>query len=232
MMLFSIESLTPAQQYKLMVATVVPRPIAWVTTRHPSGTLNCSPFSFFNTFHGEPPVVALGLSARHRDLAKPDPGPALGMKDTRTNIATTGEFVINLVSYELREAMNITAMEFAPEDDELAAANLETAASVKVGPPRIAKSPVSYECRRFEMLDIGGGATLVLGRVLAVHVQDDAVLDREGCYIDVTKLDLVARMHGRGWYARTTALFEMPSRDIGAWAKENGTARKRVPPTK
>jgi flavin reductase (DIM6/NTAB) family NADH-FMN oxidoreductase RutF len=222
-MLFSVEALTPAQQYKLMVATLVPRPIAWVTTKHPSGTLNCGPFSFFNTFHGEPPVVALGLSARHRDLAKTVPGPARGQKDTRANIAMTGEFVVNLVSFELREAMNITAMEFSPSESELDAAALELVPSSIVGPPRIAKSPVSYECRSFQLIDIGGGATMVLGRVLAIHVRDDAVMDPDACYIDVRKLDLVARMHGRGWYVRTTAMFEMPGRSIDEWRSLEAT---------
>lgn len=221
-MFFAIDSLTSAQQYRLMVATLVPRPIAWVTTRHPSGVINCGPFSFFNTFHGEPPVVAIGISARHRDFGKEDPGPARGRKDTRTNIGMTGEFVVNLVSFELSEAMNITSMEFPPEVDELAAAALETAPSVRVGPPRIARSPVSYECRCFQTIEIGGGATLILGRVLAVHVRDDAVLDPIACNIDGVKLDLIARMHGRGWYARTTALFQMPSLEIDDWQ----TARK------
>ena len=216
-MLFAIDALTAAQQYKLMVATLVPRPIAWVTTRHPSGGLNCSPFSFFNTFHGEPPVVALGLSARHRDFGKENHGPARGQKDTRTNIGITGEFVVNLVSFELRDAMNITAMEFPPDGDELAAAALETAPSVKVLPPRILRSPVSYECSCFQTIEIGGGATLILGRVLAIHVRDDAILDPATCQIDATKLDLVARMHGRGWYARTTALFQLPGLNFDEW---------------
>lgn len=220
-MLFSIDTLTPAQQYKLMVATLVPRPIAWVTTMHPNGALNCSPFSFFNTFHGEPPVVALGLSARHRDFGKKDHGDSRGHKDTRVNIGLTGEFVVNLVSFELRDAMNITSMEFPPGADELEAAALETAPSTKVKPPRIARSPVSYECSCFQLVDIGGGATLVLGRVLAIHVRDDAVTDPEACYIDVTKLDLVARMHGRGWYARTTAMFQMPGLNIDEWLASN-----------
>lgn len=216
-MLFTIDTLTPAQQYKLMVATVIPRPIAWVTTMHPSGALNCGPFSFFNTFHGEPPVVALGLSARHRDFGKEDHGDPRGHKDTRINIGATGEFVVNLVSFELSAAMNVTAMEFPPQESELAAAALETAPSVKVKPPRIAKSPVSYECSCFQLTDIGGGATLVLGRVLAVHVRDDAVMDRDACYIDVSKLDLVARMHGRGWYVRTTPMFQMPGLNFDEW---------------
>jgi flavin reductase (DIM6/NTAB) family NADH-FMN oxidoreductase RutF len=216
-MFFSLEALAPAQQYKLMVATLVPRPIAWVTTKNPDGALNCSPFSFFNTFHGEPPVVALGLSPRNQNFARADLGLRSGRKDTRVNIGMTGEFVVNLVSYELREAMNITAMEFPSETDELAAANLETAPCMKVGPPRIAKSPVSYECSCFQMTEIGGGATLVLGRVLAIHVRDDVIIDPVACHIDAEKLDLVARMHGRGWYARTTAMFQMPAKNLDEW---------------
>jgi len=222
-MLFSIEEISPAQQYKLMVATLVPRPIAWVTTLHPSGIVNCSPFSFFNTFHGEPPVVALGLSARHRDFGKAEPGPSRGLKDTCSNIAISGEFVVNLVSFELREAMNVTSMEFPPQTDELRAANVATAPAAKVKPPRIAASPVSYECSLFQTIDIGGGATLILGRVLAIHVRDEAVIDSAAAQIDVGKLDLIARMGGRGWYARTTALFQMPGRTIEEWKAQQVT---------
>src|SRR6185312_5748029 len=103
-----VDELTPAQQYKLMVATTVPRPIAWVTSLTSNGSVNCAPFSFFNTFHGEPPIVALGLSARHRDFGKEVHGDARGHKDTRVNIAATGEFVVNMVSFELSNAMNVT----------------------------------------------------------------------------------------------------------------------------
>jgi len=215
---FSIDELTPAQQYKLMAATLVPRPIAWVTTIDPGGGLNCGPFSFFNFFHGEPPVVALGISGRAQHGALGQPG-----KDTLRNILSSKEFVINLVSFDLRNEMNITSIDFPPEEDELAAANLQVLPSDTVSPPRIADSPVSYECRCFNTNNTGGGATLVLGHVQMVHVRDDAVLDRSACYIDTAKLDLIGRMQGGGWYVRTSALFRMPGLAMKEW-KERESA--------
>ncbi len=206
-MLFDFGSLAPRDCYKLLVATVVPRPIAWVVTQDPNGALNAAPYSFFNVLSGEPPLVVIGIGGR-------EPGDA---KDTGANIRRNQQFVVNLVDFACARAMNVTAIDFPASVDEIAAAGLHTVASTHVLPPRIAESPVALECERFASLEVGPERVLVLGRVLALHVRDDAVLDPKRCYIDTPKLDLIGRMHGAGWYARTTDLFEVKRIPLEDW---------------
>jgi flavin reductase (DIM6/NTAB) family NADH-FMN oxidoreductase RutF len=198
-MLFDFAALTPAQRSKLLLATVVPRPIAWVVTRHANGATNAAPFSFFNLVSSDPPILCLGVAARRG-----------GDKDTVAHIRRSGEFVVNLVPAPLAEQMNLTSLDFDAGTDELAEAGLTATPSERVDPPRIAESPVAMECELFRMLDLGNGQSVVLGRVVAMHIRDDAVLDPERCHVDTPKLDLIARMHGSGWYARTTDRFDMP----------------------
>jgi flavin reductase (DIM6/NTAB) family NADH-FMN oxidoreductase RutF len=212
-MLFDFAALSPDNRYKLLVSTVVPRPIAWITSLDAEGRLNAAPFSFFNVLAGEPPIVGIGIGGRHAGRA---PGR---WKDSAANIRARGQFVVNLVPYELRAQMNITAIEFDESVDEVAEAGLETAPSAKVAPPRLAGSPVSLECERFVILEVAVDRTIVLGRVVAMHVRDDAVLDAERCYIDTPRLDLIGRMHGGGWYARTTDRFEMPRIAVKDWMR-------------
>jgi flavin reductase (DIM6/NTAB) family NADH-FMN oxidoreductase RutF len=173
------------------------------------GVLNAAPFSFFNAFAGDPPVVGIGIGSHH-------PGRA---KDSRVNIQKTKQFVVNLVSEENAEAMTITAIDFDPEADELAHAGLTTLPSVRVKPPRIAESPVAMECELIQIVDLGPGNGLVLGRVVAMHVRDDAVVDPAKFYIDTPKLKLIGRMHGSGWYARTSDLFEIPRIPLETWQR-------------
>jgi flavin reductase (DIM6/NTAB) family NADH-FMN oxidoreductase RutF len=199
-MLFDFAAISPREQYKLLVSTVTPRPIAWVVSQDAHGHLNAAPFSFFNAFSGDPPVVGIGIGSH-------EPGRP---KDTRRNIRETREFVINLVSEEAAEAMNVTAIEFEAGVNELAEARLETIPSVHVKPPRIAVSPVAMECALMQIVELGPDNGLVLGRVLAMHVHDSLVLDPAKHYIDTPNLKLIGRMHGTGWYARTSDLFEMP----------------------
>jgi flavin reductase (DIM6/NTAB) family NADH-FMN oxidoreductase RutF len=212
-MLFDMQALGPQDTYKLLVATVVPRPIAWVTTLDRHGVRNAAPFSFFNAVSGHPPVVCIGIGGR-------SPGDA---KDTGNNIRTTGQFVVNLVSEETAAAMNVTAIDFGPDVDELTEAGLTTIPSTKVRPPRIAESPVSMECERLVLVDVGDDRTVVLGRVLAMHVRDDCVIDPAKCYIDTPKLGLLGRLHGRAWYARLSDRFELPRIGSAEWK-----ARKRA----
>jgi flavin reductase (DIM6/NTAB) family NADH-FMN oxidoreductase RutF len=196
---FDFAKIPPREGYKLLVSTVTPRPIAWITSLNSHGHLNAAPFSFFNVFAGDPAVVGIGIGSH-------EPGRA---KDTRRNIRDTKEFVVNLVSEEMAEAMNITAIEFEPEVNEIDEAELETAPSIHVKPPRIAASPVSMECALMQIVDLGEHNGLVLGRVLAMHVRDDLVLDPAKHYIDTPNLKLIGRMHGAGWYARTSDRFLM-----------------------
>lgn len=206
-MLFDFADTTNKDVYKLLVATIGPRPIAWVTTQDVDGTVNAAPFSFFNAMSGNPPVVAFGIGGRA-------PGD---VKDTGGNIRRTGEFVVNLCSFELAEAMNVTAIDFPLGVDELKEAGLTTAPSRHIKVPRIAEAPVAMECERLVIVDVGIDRAVVLGTVKAIYVRDDCVLDKDKCYIDTPKLDLIGRMHGSGWYARVTDRFELPRIDLADW---------------
>ena len=208
-MLFDFATIPAQDRYRLLVSTVVPRPIAWVVTQDIAGRLNAAPFSFFNAVSQEPPIIIIGIGGRR-------PGDA---KDTGRNIRETGEFVVNLVAYENLAPMNVTAIDFPPEVDEIAEAGLTTLPSARVKPPRIAESPVALECRRFLLIDLAVDRTLVLGEVLAMHVRDDCIEDRARLYVDTPKLDLVGRMHGRGWYARTTERVEVPRIAVQDWQR-------------
>jgi flavin reductase (DIM6/NTAB) family NADH-FMN oxidoreductase RutF len=208
-MLFDFAALSEKDRYKLLVSTVVPRPIAWVVTQDAQGVRNAAPYSFFNVFAGEPPVLCIGIGGRK-------PGDA---KDTGNNIRVSGQFVVNLVSADTAAAMNVCAIDFPPEVDEIAEAGLTTLPSVKVAPPRIAESPVAMECERMALIDLTSERTLVLGRVLAMHIRDDAVLDAQRCYVDTRKLGLIGRMHGGGWYTTTAEPFEMPRIALQDWQR-------------
>jgi flavin reductase (DIM6/NTAB) family NADH-FMN oxidoreductase RutF len=209
-MLFDFTSLNPSICYKLLVSTIVPRPIGWVVSQDREGALNAAPYSFFNALSADPPVVGIGIGRRSSGNGK----------DTRTNIIETGEFVVNLVSEETAPAMNVTAIEFDPEVNELGEAGLTVCPSLRVKPPRIAESPVAIECSLLQMVDLGPNSGIVLGRVLAIHVRDDAVLDATNGYVDTPALKLIGRMHGTGWYARTSDRFEMPRIPVQAWTRD------------
>ncbi|MGA8014213.1 MAG: flavin reductase family protein [Candidatus Acidiferrales bacterium] len=217
-MLFDFSKIPPREGYKLLVSTITPRPIAWITSRNAEGRLNAAPFSFFNVFSGDPPVVGIGIGSH-------EPGRP---KDTRRNIRETKEFVVNLVSEDMAKAMNITAIEFEPEVNEIEEAELETVPSVHVKPPRIAASPVSMECALLQIVELGPDNALVLGRVLAMHVRDDLVLDPAKHYVDTPGLKLIGRMHGAGWYARTSDLFKMDRIPRGNWTLR-GDKKTTVP---
>jgi flavin reductase (DIM6/NTAB) family NADH-FMN oxidoreductase RutF len=206
-MYFDFDQLSGQDPYKLLVSTVVPRPIAWVVTVDGAGNLNAAPYSFFNAVSGSPPVVVIGIGTR----------PDGALKDTGTNIRSTGQFVVCLVDEVTARAMNVTAIDFPAGVNELTEAGLSTEPSTRVRPPRIAESPVAMECELHTFVDLGPERAVVLGRVLAMHVRDDAVLDVAKCYVDTPNLKLVGRMHGRGWYARTSDRFEMPRIDLADW---------------
>jgi flavin reductase (DIM6/NTAB) family NADH-FMN oxidoreductase RutF len=208
-MTFDFATMDPNIGYRLLVSTITPRPIAWVVSQDAGGRLNAAPFSFFNAFSSNPPIVGIGIARRSAGAAK----------DTRANIVSTGEFVVNLVSEDTATAMNVTAIDFEPGTDELKEAGLTTVPSARVAPPRIAESPVAFECSLFQAVDLGPANVLVLGQVLAIHVRDEAVLDPTRGYVDTPSLKLIGRMHGTGWYARTSDLFEMPRIPVSAWQR-------------
>ena len=209
---FDLAQIPTTDAYKLLVSTVVPRPIALATTVDGAGRVNAAPFSFFNAVSSVPPVVVLGIS----------PGDASGdgYKDTERNIRDSGEFVVNLVDEALAERMNICAVDFPASIGELEKAELTPLPSVGVRPPRIAQSPVSFECRRITGLSLGPRSTLEVGRVIHIHIRDDLV-DPAKTYVHTEKMRLIGRMHGRGWYARTTDLFLLDRLDLATWNADN-----------
>ena len=209
---FDLAQLAPSDAYKLLVSTVVPRPIALATTVDPAGHVNAAPFSFFNAVSSIPPVVVLGIS--------PGDSAGDGWKDTERNIRETGEFVVNLVDEAIAERMNVCDVPFPTGVNELEMAELHPAASVEVKPPRIAEAPVSFECKRITGLSLGPRSTLEIGRVIHIHIRDDLV-DPEKFYVHSDKMRLIGRMHGRGWYARTSDLFLMDRMSLAEWKDRN-----------
>lgn len=192
--------------YKIMIGSILPRPIGWISTIDPSGKPNLAPFSFFNAVCGNPPHVLFCPMIRGTDLSQ---------KDTLSNVRATGEFVVNIVTEELAEAMNITSAEFPAGMDEFAAAGLEKMPSVRVRPPRVAASPIHYECQVVQIVDLGsqpGGGSVVIGRVVHLHVAERVLIG--GDKIDLNALSPIGRLAGSA-YCRVSDIFEMPR--PGSW---------------
>ena len=205
-MLFEMDRLTGAERYKLLTSSITPRPIAWVTTVSADGILNAAPFSAFNMVGHTPPMIVLGIQQRTDG----------GCKDTCANILATGELVVNLVTEADVEAMNSTSVEAPPEFNEVEAGSIPVIPSSYVAPPRIATSPVSFECRSFQVIRPGPQQTIILGEVIAVHVKDAFIVDSIGVHLDTPRMRLVGRMQGPGWYARCTDLLQV--RPPGPWS--------------
>lgn len=194
-----VESLRPSEFYQHMVRMIVPRPIAWVSTRSPNGVDNIAPFSYFTGVGSRPPTL-LFCPANRRDGTP---------KDTMTNIEATGEFVVNVVTDRVAEAMNSTAAEISSDESEFEMAGLETVEAEVLQVARVKESPAQFECRLRELIRVGdgpGGANIVLGDVLRMHL-DPAVLNSEG-FVDPEQLDAVGRMGGLT-YARTRDRFDL-----------------------
>jgi flavin reductase (DIM6/NTAB) family NADH-FMN oxidoreductase RutF len=191
--------------YHLLISCVGPRPIAWVSSVSAAGQPNLAPFSFFNCVCGNPPLLAFAPGLRPPNDAAPSDGQP---KDTLRNIRETKEFVISVVTYDLREAMNLTSGEYEATVNEFELAQLTPQPSRLVRPPRVAESPVSFECKLHQILDFSSGPTggsLVIGQVVAIHVDDR--LSKDG-HIDRDSLDLIGRLGGIQ-YTRTRERFEM-----------------------
>lgn len=191
--------------YKLMIGSILPRPIGWISSMNEQGQPNLAPFSFFNAVGSNPPLVLFCPSVSTARQRK---------KDTFYNVKTTGEFVVNIVTESLVEAMNLTSGEYPSDVDEFAVAGLTAAPSVTVKPPRVAESPIHFECRVHQIVELGedpGAGSVVIGRVLHVHV-DDAILIGED-KIDLGKLQPIGRLAGSA-YCRVTDIFEMARPDV------------------
>jgi flavin reductase (DIM6/NTAB) family NADH-FMN oxidoreductase RutF len=198
-MLIDVSSADVVTVYQALVGVVAPRPSAWVATIDDQGRVNLAPFSFFNAFGANPPVVVFSPTLR-RDGTR---------KDTLINLEIVPEFVLNAAVEDLAEKMNATAKELPRGQSEAEYAGLTLQPSARVRPPRVAESPVHLECRVRQVISIGDGpiaANLVIGEVLLIHI-DDSVLDTSG-RVDSRKLKTIARLGG-DHYCRSTDLFEM-----------------------
>jgi flavin reductase (DIM6/NTAB) family NADH-FMN oxidoreductase RutF len=198
-MQFDFKKIAPADRYELLLGAVVPRPIALITTVSKDGLINAAPYSLFNVMSHDPPIVAFSVL----------PSPSGHMKDTGRNVLDTREFVINLVSERLAEAMNLTCIDAPADVSEIELAKLEVASSKTVKAPRLASSPVSLECRFLTSLCFGSNQIVVFGEVENVHVDDQFVLDRERGVVDTPGLKLFGAMHAAKFYSKTNDMFEM-----------------------
>jgi flavin reductase (DIM6/NTAB) family NADH-FMN oxidoreductase RutF len=194
--------------YNILISAVVPRPIAWVSSLSASGQPNLAPFSFFNAVCAKPPLLAFAPGMRSPKKSGATGEVAGEPKDTLRNIRETREFVINVVSYELGEAMNLTSGDYEASINEFDVAKVASAPSKVVRPRRVAESPVSFECKLYQILDFNPapeGGSLVIGEIVSIHINEQHI--REG-RLDRNSLDLIGRMGGMQ-YTRTTERFEM-----------------------
>ena len=185
--------------YKLLIGAILPRPIAFVSSLSADGIRNLAPFSFFTAISANPPVICFSPMVRSSDGAH---------KDTLNNIEATREFVVNIVSEEFAQQMNLCSGEYPPEVDEFQVSGLTPVPSDLVKPPRVRESHVNMECRLLQIVRVSEkplGGSLVIGEVLRFHV-DDALFD--DFRIDPAKLRAIGRMGGTA-YARTTDLFDL-----------------------
>ncbi len=186
--------------YKLLIGSIVPRPIGWISSLSPDGKPNLAPFSFFNAICSNPPHILFCPMIRITD-GQP--------KDTLRYVRLSGEFVANIVTEEIAAAMNITSTEFPEEVDEFIASGLTPVPALTVRAPRVAESPIHYECRVTQIIDISdlpGGGSVVIGRVQHIHVSDDVLIGLDK--IDIARLKPIGRLAGNS-YCHVTDLFEM-----------------------
>jgi flavin reductase (DIM6/NTAB) family NADH-FMN oxidoreductase RutF len=200
--------LAPDRIYKILISTVMPRPIALVSTLSAEGRTNAAPFSFFNVFSEAPPLVVLGIEGNKRGDGKPH-------KDTVRNIAERGEFVVNMVSRAIAEKMVACAVDFPEEISEFEEAGFTPRASKLIAVPGIAESPVSFECRLFAMQTLPQSRALITGEIVHFHIRDGLIDD--ALVVDVDALDLVGRMNGNGWYTTTRDRFQIRNMTVGEW---------------
>lgn len=204
---FDFAKLTERERYKLLIGTVIPRPIALVTTMSREGRANAGPFSFFNVLTHDPAIVAIGVE-NQADLS---------FKDTARNIDETKEFTVHIVDNALVDQMEICAIKFGPEVDELAEAGLETAPGQMVRSPRILAAPAALECRLHTVLRVSPAREIILGEVVGLFVRSDAI-DPSNLHIDQQLMDVVGRMGGHT-YARTRDQFDIKTRSKEEWTR-------------
>jgi flavin reductase (DIM6/NTAB) family NADH-FMN oxidoreductase RutF len=207
---FDFSKLSTRDRYKLLIGTVIPRPIAFVTTVDEHGVVNAAPFSFFNCLSSDPAIVAVGVE-NHPDMRH---------KDTGHNVRVTEEFTVNIVDNALVAGMNVCAVPFPPHVDELAMAGLTAIKGVHVGCPRIAEAPAALECRRHMTIQVGKSREIILGLVLGCFVREGAV-NPITKHVDQRKMDPIGRLGGHG-YSRSRDQFDLPTMSVDEWRRRGG----------
>ena len=190
----------PFDVYRLLTGSILPRPIAFVSTRSSEGILNLAPFSFFTVISANPPVICFCPMIRGGERPR---------KDTLVNIEATREFVVNIVSEDFAAKMNMCSGEYPPEVSEFEISGLTPVPSELVKPPRVAESRVNMECKLHQVVHVSPkflGGSLVMGEVLRFHVRDSMV--NQICEIDPDQLNAIGRMAGPT-YVRTKDRFDM-----------------------
>lgn len=186
-----------SRRYKLVVSSLVPRPIAWVTTNNSNGSVNAAPFSFFGGVCDDPIALAVGVNSLDDE-----------QKDTSLNIRRTGEFVVNMVDELSLKLMNETSVRHPNGVSELEMLNIPSEPGLLIDTPRIAAAPVAFECRRLVGIELAVGKNVVIGQVVAMYVKDD-IYDGDRMHVDAKSARMVGRMHGEGWYSRTQDLIHI-----------------------
>ena len=199
----SPEQLSQAELHGYLLSAVAPRPICFASTISAKGEVNLSPYSFFNVFSSNPPVMIFSPARRGRDNT---------VKHSYENVKEVAEVTINVVNYPMVEQMSLASTEYARGVNEFEKAGFTQVESDLIKPPRVGEAPVSFECRVTEVIELGdgpGAGNLVLAEVLKIHLQEE-YLDQDG-RLDTRLLDLVGRMGG-SWYTRASgdSLFEIP----------------------
>ncbi|KQS71416.1 flavin reductase [Rhizobium sp. Leaf371] len=202
---FDFAKLNERERYKILIGTVIPRPIALVTTVSKDGLPNAGPFSFFNVLTHDPAIVAIGVE-NYSDMR---------FKDTARNIRETGEFTVHICDNALVDQMEVCAIKFGPEVDEMEEAGLATVSGRMVKSPRILAAPAALECRRHTTLQVGPAREIILGEVVGVFVRSDAV-NTANLHIDQQLMDAVGRMGGHT-YTRTRDQFDIKTLTPQEW---------------
>jgi flavin reductase (DIM6/NTAB) family NADH-FMN oxidoreductase RutF len=199
--------------YDPFKSCVVPRPIGWISTTSKAGVDNLAPFSQFQNITFDPPIVMFSANQRSEG----------GQKDSALNAGETGQFVWNMATYDLRDAVNISSEEFAREVDEFERAGLTKAPSRLVRPPRVAESPIQFECVHLQTTRIPGEGPVgtvdvVFGKVVAIHIKDEALTDGR---VDIAKIRPLARL-GYYEYTYVDKVFSIPPPGGGSTALSAG----------
>ena len=193
---FDFSTMAPSQCYKLLVSVVVPRPIALVTSLSREGVVNAAPFSFFNLMGDDPPILILSIERKPDGLAK----------DTARNIAEQGEFVVNLVDEATAERMHACSRDYPSHESEAAAVGFATLPSRAVAAPRIAESPVAFECVLHEKLETDSRYVFI-GRIKWLAARD-GLIDTQAWRVNLREYSPIARF-GASFYTRTNDRFSL-----------------------